>query len=163
MSSDYLYKSVENKSNSFSNEMKVKEVQLLFPDNSTIEKNKFNVAYQWNSQTSGATILGADHKFYITNSTQGIDSFYLEILTNATSVTYPSVLTAFNFIKNIKVKHGSDILLDQYDGIALAKNLLLINNFTSKVGTFLQSLGPVGAQTTAQRILIPLAGILMYL
>ena len=28
MSSDYLYKSVDNKSNSFSNEMKVKEVQL---------------------------------------------------------------------------------------------------------------------------------------
>ena len=39
MSADYLFKSVENKSNSFSNEMKVKEVQLLFPDNSTIEKN----------------------------------------------------------------------------------------------------------------------------
>jgi hypothetical protein len=162
MSSDYIYNSVEKKNQSFSNRMNVKQVELLFPDNSTIEKAKFNVGSQLNSQNSGTYNLGSDHKFYITNSFQAVDNFYLEILTNATNVTYPTVLTAFNFIKNIRVKQGSNILLDNYDGKALAKNLLLINNFSNKVGTYLQSLGPTGAQTTAQRILIPLAGVLMY-
>jgi hypothetical protein len=142
--------------------MNVKTTELIFPNKNTIEKSSFNIGSQWNSQSSGSTNLGSDHKFYITNSYQGIDNLYLEILTNATNVTYPSVLTAFNFISNIKVKHGSNIILDNYDGIALAKNLCLINNFTNKTGTFLQALGPTGAQTTAQRILIPLAGVLCY-
>jgi hypothetical protein len=162
MASNYIFNSVNNKNDSFSNSMNVKTVELLFPDKTTIEKAKFIVGSQWNSQGSGLYTLGSDHKFYITNSYQAVDSFYLEINTNATNVTYPTILTAFNFISNIRVKNGSDILVDNYDGKALAKNLMLINNFTNKVGQFLQSLGPTGAQTTAQRIIIPLGGILCY-
>lgn len=162
MSSNYIYNSVKNKNDSFTNVMNVKTVELLFPNDSSIEKNNKIVGSQWNSQSSGVYTLGADHKFSITNSVQGIDCFYLEILTNAVNVTYPTILTWANFIANIRVKSGINVLLDNFNGIALAKYLLFVNNFSVKSGNYLQGLGPTGAQTTAQRIIIPLGGILCY-
>ena len=158
IASNYLYKSVEDKERSFSNVLSnVTNKNLVFPDGNTIEKLPFNIGCQDNSISSSTTpSLGSDQKFYLTSSYEATDDYWLELITGADTVTYPDILTAFNFISNITVKVGADIIHDKMDGRALVKYISMINGFDDQIMTFLQTLGPTGAQTTSKRILIPL-------
>ena len=133
MASTYLLNSVENKKESFSNVLSnVKNNNVVFPNNENIEKLSFNIGSQDNKIPSSTTpALGSDQVFYLTSSYQATDDYWLELITGADAVTYPDIMTAFNFISNIQVKVGSDIH-DKMDGRAMIKYICFRNLVNGK-------------------------------
>lgn len=162
-SAQFILNSVENKKDTISKRLKLKPVNLLFPTLDDLEKNEFTFGTQVNYISSNTSAISNNSvlRFVLTNSFKAISNIFLElVIPGGGSPVFPTsnFHTGFNFIQNLRVTVGSNVIMDQVDGQSLLMYIAFMNNAGD-----IQTMYPLtqltnisGTLSANYRILIPL-------